>query len=87
MWTETQPPGGRHEAETRARRDEATPGQTDRLAIPRGGGHRAGPELRGVVPAGHGPGCRQGWEETLQSPGQGGADNPVTGKAAQEVEM
>lgn len=49
-------------------RDEATPGQTDRLAIPRGGGYGAGLELRGVVQAGHGRGCRQGWEETLQCP-------------------
>ena len=32
--------------------DEATPGQTDRLAIPRGRGHEAGLELRGVVQAG-----------------------------------
>ena len=49
-------------------RDEATPGQTERLAMPRGGGHGAGLELRGVVQAGHGQGCRQGWEETLQCP-------------------
>lgn len=49
-------------------RDEATPGQTDRLAIPRGGGHGAGLELRGVVQAGHGPRVQAGWEETLQCP-------------------
>ena len=34
--------------------DEATPGQTVRLAIPRGGGHGAGLELRGAVQARHG---------------------------------
>ena len=56
--------------------DEATPGQTDRLAIPRGRRHEAGLELRGVVQAGHGLGVqsragRKPYSVPSPTPGRG----------------
>lgn len=57
-------------------RDEATPGQTDRLAIRRGREHEAGLELRGVVQARHGPGVqsragRRPYSVPSPTPGRG----------------
>lgn len=70
--------------------DEATPGQTVRLAIPRGGGHGAGLELRGAVQAGHGlelqaSAGRRPYKCPQSHTRQGAQTAPVTHKAAQEV--